>query len=330
MNPEPAQAGFTLTELLVSMSLLAVVMMVAFSLFDSSNDLVESDTGRIMAAQNTQSALDIISNDLRQAGENLTSLRIPLSGVEFSSTNQRLIVRRGIPPMTAAQVGTATDMISRRPEILSVCKVTGNRVQVIGPTPAGNTPSQCLYNGISNSGTSGDDTRVRTWRIFFGSQSNAPQAALLYRPAGNGIAAAFAPVVVTTIGPVSNQADLTKREVQLDLADNVPAGFSSTNGSQIILIDQRRYWVQNNELKLAVAGQTDAQGQTVAFDVDSLALGATLVNPTATVNTLAIDGPWNRVQSVVATLRARSGQGRNTTRNFQATVFPRNVASEAR
>ncbi|MFC6661549.1 hypothetical protein [Deinococcus multiflagellatus] len=203
--------------------------------------------------------------------------------------------------------------------------MTANRIEVVGPLPDNTTPSQCLYQAHP----SGDDNRVRPWRVFFASQSNAPQAALLYRPASGTTPAAFAPVVVTTIGTISSNADATKRELWLDLRDSVPAGFSSSNGSQLILIDQRRYWVQDSELKLAVAGQTNAQAQTVAFDVDSLVLSATLTNPTATVTSLAINGPWNRLQTVVATLKARSGQGRNAARTFQATVYPRNVASEA-
>ncbi|MBZ9752078.1 prepilin-type N-terminal cleavage/methylation domain-containing protein [Deinococcus sp. HMF7604] len=327
MSPEQRQEGFTLTELLVGMSLLAAVMMIAFSMFQSSNQLVESDTSRIMAAQNAQTALDIMTNDLRQAGENLASVRLPVSGVEFDNANQKLIVRRGIAPMSAAQVGTATDLISQRPQALRVCKVIDNRVQVIGPTPAGDTPSGCLYNA----GVSGDDVQVRPWRVFFASQGNAYQAALLYRPAGNGLAAAFAPVVVQTISAVSNNADATKRVVELVLAGNVPAGFSSTNNSRIILIDQRRYWVADNQLKLAVAGEKDADAQTVAFDIDSLTLSATVTNSGTPVNSLAIDGPWNRVKTIVAALKARNpSQGKANTRTFQSTIYPRNVASESR
>ncbi|MVN88174.1 prepilin-type N-terminal cleavage/methylation domain-containing protein [Deinococcus sp. HMF7620] len=331
MSPEQRQTGFTLTELLVGMSLLAAVMTIAFSMFQSSNQLVESDTSRIMAAQNAQTALDIMTNDLRQAGENLASIRLPVSGVEFNNANQKLIVRRGIAPMSAGQVGTATDLISQRPQALSVCKAIDNRVQVIGPTPAGDTPSRCLYRGVSGAGTSGDDVQVRPWRVFFASQGNAYQAALLYRPAGNGLLAAFAPVVVQTISGVSNNTDATKRVVELVLAGNVPAGFSSTNGSQIILIDQRRYWVADNQLKLAVAGEKDADAQTVAFDIDSLTLSATVTNSSTAVNALAIDGPWNRVKTIVAALKARNpSQGKANTRTFQSTIYPRNVASESR
>lgn len=322
--------GFTITELLIGMSLLVTVMMIAFVLFQNSNKLIETDAGRVNAMQNAQTALDIVTNDLRQAGENLTTSGPSISGIQFDNTSQTLTIRRGIAPMTASQVGTATDMISRRPDVLSICSVNGSRIQIIGPKD--NTTSStanCTYNPRVD----GDDVKAYTWRVYFTSQNNAPQAALLYRPGTSSSAASYAPINVRAISQVepSLTSIVNLRKIWLEVVGTIPAGYTDQNGSQVILIDQRRYWVQDNQLKLATAGQTDEVGETVAFDVSKMTLSADLQSPNETVSSLAIDGPWKRVQSVTVSLATgNSGQGSASTRNFKSTVFPRNVSSEAR
>lgn len=322
--------GFTLIELLVGMSLLTLIMTIAFNLFQGSNRLVEADTSRVSAMQNAQTALDIIANDLRQAGENLTTSGPSISGAEFNNATQSLIIRRGIAPMTASQVGNATDMISRRPDTLSICAVSTNRIQIIGPQGSATTSTaNCTYNPRAD----GDDVKAYTWRIYFASQANQPQAALLYRPPTSGSAASYAPIIVRTVSSVepSLGVAVNLRKIWLEIVGSIPAGYSETNGSQVILIDQRRYWVQDNQLKLAIAGQTNEQSETVAFDVTGMQLSASLLSPSAAVSNLAIDGPWKRVQSITAVLTAgSSGLGSGRLRTFQATVFPRNVSSEGR
>ncbi|WP_155298724.1 PilW family protein [Deinococcus kurensis] len=327
----PTQTGgFTLVELLIGMSLLIAVMTIAFMLFQSSNKLIETDAGRVNAMQNTQTALDIMTNDLRQAGENLTTSGPNISGIQFDSSAQTLTIRRGIAPMTASQVGNATDMITRRPEVLSICNIAGNRIQIIGAKDAALTSTtNCTYNPRPD----GDDAKAYTWRVYFASQNSQPQAALLYRPGTAGTTEAYAPVNIRTVSQVepSLSSAVNLRKIWLEVIGNIPAGFTDQNGSQVILIDQRRYWVQDNQLKLAVAGQTDDQAETVAFDVRTLTLSANLLSPAATVTSLAINGPWKRVQSVTTTLASgSSGQGRTLTRSFQSTVYPRNVSSERR
>ena len=317
------QSGFTLVELLIGMALLLIMLTVAFTIFSSSNQIVESDTGRIMASQNTQAAADMIVNDLRQAGENL-ELELGISGVEFDSDAQRLIIRRSIPPFTAAQVGSSTSYIGQKPARLPVCNVSGTSLQVVGPPPGSTTStSMCSYNTVSASDI--DDARVKTWRLYFAAEG--PQTALLYTPQSGGLPPKIMTVAVRSIGPVPNSSVASNpRRIAGTIDSAIPSTYTVNGATLLILIDERRYMVSDKELKLADKGQADTDAQPVAFDVSKMTVSANLTNPTETVTSMSATGPWSRLKSIRLELTGTTaGQGSNKSRTFQATVFPRNV-----
>lgn len=307
-------SGFTLVELLVAMALFLVVITVAFDAFSSSNKLVEADTNRVMASQNAQGALDILASDVRQAGENL-ELDLGISGLTFDNSMRTVTVRRSIP------ADAATGIKLQR---LPLCYASGTTFQVSGPPPGSATP----LNASCASGPS--EVNVVPWRDHFTAQNGQSQAALLYRPKSGSTPSLIVRVTVNTVGDsaLSGSGTSSARRTSLTLAENVPSSFTPTNGSLILLIDERRYLLDtaSKELRLALAGQTDAQAQVVAYDVTGLTLGATLVNPDETVTSLGLTGPWKRVKQITLNLTANNaGQGRGGARSFQATVFPRNV-----
>lgn len=319
MAPAPAPratAGFTLIELLIAMTLLLVVLTIAFNIFSSSNKLVETDTGRVMAQQNAQTALDLMAADVREAGENL-ELGLGISGVEFSNTTKSLIVRRSIPPL----VSTGTKLAR-----LPLCYVAGSSVQVIGPVPGSTTsPSRCTYSDGDNDG---EDDNVMPWRTYFSMQAGVPQAALLYRPASGGTPALVQSATVRSIEPQATQvvSGTTYRRVSVTLGSAVPSAFTAANNSLLILVDERRYSLVGTELRLALGGQTDAEAQPMAFGVTDLALSAALTGPAETVSSMTLTGPFARIKSVSVGLSAQnSGQGKSTVRTFQSTIFPRNI-----
>ncbi|WP_019009077.1 prepilin-type N-terminal cleavage/methylation domain-containing protein [Deinococcus aquatilis] len=297
-------AGFTLVELLVAMGLFLVVLTIAFNAFSSSNKLVEADTGRVMASQNVQSALDILNADIRQAGEDL-SLNIGVSGLTFDSATKTLSVRRGIAALNR----------------VPVCAISGNNIQIVGP-PVGSTVSTnaCTY---ATPPTGTDPVNIVAWRSYFTALNGQPQMALLYRPASGSTPVKIDVVGITTV--LSSSGTGSSYRVSVSLSGAPPSGYSG-NGSLLVPIEQRQYKVVGSDLMLALNLQTATEAQAVAYGITDLSAVATLVNPPATVNSLAADGPWARIRSVDVTLTSGSaGQGTNKPRALTATVFPRNI-----
>ncbi|MFC3859372.1 type II secretion system protein, partial [Deinococcus antarcticus] len=79
------RSGFTLVELLVTILIAGILLVIIAGVVDSSSKLTNKDIGQMNASQNAQGALDMILNDVRNAGENLdTSV-----GDNFSSISSQ-------------------------------------------------------------------------------------------------------------------------------------------------------------------------------------------------------------------------------------------------
>lgn len=315
-NQTNRESGFTLVELLIAMGLLVIVLTIAFNAFVSSNKLVEADTGRIMASQNVQTALDVLAADVRQAGENL-ELNLGISGIEFDDAANTITVRRSIPSLSTGV------SLARLP----LCSKSGPTLQVVGPPPGSTTTAaRCAY---SDGDGDGEHDNIGPWRTYFTLQEGRPQAALLYRPRSGSTPALVRRTSVRRVEAQTTQTitgGVQLRRVNVTLDENVPNEFTAANNSLLVLIDERRYVLVNDELRLALGGQTNAEAQPVAFDVTDLALSATLGNPDETVSSMVLTGPWARVKSVSLGLTAKSaGQGSARARTYQTAVFPRNV-----
>lgn len=315
-SEQSRESGFTLIELLIAMGLLVIVLIIALNAFVSSNKLVEADTGRIMASQNVQTALDLMAADVRQAGENL-ELNLGISGIEFDDAANTITVRRSIPPLSTGV------SLARLP----LCHKSGTTVQVVGPPPSSTaTAARCTF---SDGDGDGEHDNIGPWRTYFTLQEGRPQAALLYRPKNGSTPAlvrrtSVRQIQAQTVQPVVGGAPI--RRVNVTLGEAVPSEFTAANNSLLVLIDERRYALVDDELRLALGGQTNDEAQPVAFDVTDLALSATLGAPDEMVSSMALDGPWARVKSVSLGLTAKSaGQGRARERTYQTAVFPRNV-----
>ncbi len=337
---EPWKQGFTLIELLVSIALLAILMTIVFNTFLSSNNLVETDIGRINATQNTQGAMDLLVADVRQAGENL-DLSLGISGLEFDSSS--LTVRRSIPPLTLLQSPSGEPgLAGQTVKSMSICSLDAtNRIQIIGPPPKSDSPapsatSTCTY---STRLSDKEDANVKIWRVYFASQSGRPQVAILARPAdtATGQIAMVRRVIALSVDPTQLQiysGNTEIRRVSITLRDPVPAGFTAANGSTLTLVDERRYIRDStsNELRLALGGQTDMEASVVAFNISGFTTTAVLrasgTSPESTVPSMSLQGPWERVKRVNLSLTGgNAGVGRNRNRTFTTSVFPRNVES---
>lgn len=312
------RSGFTLVELLVTILIAGILLVIIAGVVDSSSKLTNKDLGQMNASQNAQGALDMILNDVRNAGENLDTT-IGVSGLEISDTNKEILIRKNI---------TVADrtLITRLP----ICAVSGTTIQVNGTPPSG-TSTLCTYGDAD---ANGDDDNVQRWRTVFDAQPGVAQSAILYTPpTTTGGTGQVARVRINTLGVRTGiGTTASPYRTYITLSASSPSGFTLANNSQVILVDERRYKVTNDNLVLALGGQTDAEAQIVAFGVTDLDLLADLVNPTSTTTTIGLTGPWARIKTVQVKLLARTSDQTAkpvVTKQYTGTMYPRNVASAA-
>lgn len=327
------QSGFTLLELLVGMSILTVLMLLALTYSLNTNRFVRMDSNKVSALQNLQGAMSIMTADIKQAGENL-DLSLGFSGLDFNNSTKYITVRKMIPALTSNQTSDTT-LIGQTVKTMNLCDISGNMVEIVGP-PRGsiNAATGCTFNA---SPIDSEDVNVRPWRAYFASQGGIPQAAILSRPATSTQTASATRVVVNSINDtlVTTESGTVVRRTYITLDGSVPSAYSTTNGSTISLVDERRYLLNSSsrELKLALGGQTDAQAGVLAFNITDMNLSAVILPSTSgaaesTVDSLSLTGPWSRIKSVGLSLTGTNPSfSGGTSKTLSTDIFPRNVES---
>lgn len=110
------EQGLTVIELLVAASLAVIVIALALSMVLSSRNVFSLDRARTNVNQNLRSAMDIVTADIRQAGERVGP-SVPAITVQKSSTGgDRLILQRNLldttlPVCKDISAGSNTDAV---------------------------------------------------------------------------------------------------------------------------------------------------------------------------------------------------------------------------
>ncbi|ULH14156.1 prepilin-type N-terminal cleavage/methylation domain-containing protein (plasmid) [Deinococcus sp. KNUC1210] len=95
-HPLSRTQGFTLIEVLVTVSLLTLVLGIVLSTTTSTLSLYRTDQARLTANRDSRSTLDILGNDVRQAGERLTADFPAISVSSDTAGNSVLTLRRSL------------------------------------------------------------------------------------------------------------------------------------------------------------------------------------------------------------------------------------------
>ncbi|MGY2892449.1 PulJ/GspJ family protein [Deinococcus sp. UYEF24] len=306
------QQGFTLTELLVTMAVFSILGTIGFGIYNSSAKLFSTDQGRINTNQNLRTSLDLMTQDLREAGEGLTST-YKISGVEFIPATDTLTIRKGLSL-----------------PVLSVCQTfSGNptTIKVIGqPSDAPATPAQCAYSDAG--GPLGPTTpnnvsdKIDPWVAYKGQSGNAFIPAILYNPSNK--AATRVQISSITNGTGSTVLNLS--------AYTNSQTFSWNTGSVIIPVDERRYYRSGDELRLIV--NEDPSGyQSLGFGLTDVTftIYTTVYSGSSPVTTsfpsFALTSPWQDVSRIDLGLvggNVITGNS-STPRTLNVSIFPRNV-----
>lgn len=336
LNVKPID-GFTLIEMLVVIALLGILMMISSQIFLSSLKTTENDSSRMAATQNIQSATDIMVADIRQAGENLGSLSVGITGFDFNKSQQWFAVRKAIPTFTSDQL-PATYPTTAAPGIvaLPVCGIASeSKILTVADSTK---PTACPYNAVKPSDQNSDESNTYAWRHYFTLQDNRPQAAILYTPGTGTTATTSNRVIVTKVNDVvaSTVSGVVKRSVGITLTPDstIPASVTETNGSFIVMVDERRYRLNTDTKTLEFLQGGDPVGavyQPLAFNITALTIDEVLNNPTTTIPSSSVaedqnGTKWSRINKINLTLTGASPQvGTDKTSTLTTSIFPRNV-----
>ncbi|ULH17281.1 prepilin-type N-terminal cleavage/methylation domain-containing protein (plasmid) [Deinococcus sp. KNUC1210] len=309
MNNQKSCFGFTLIELLVAMALSLIIVGVVFTLFSSTNKLNEADTGRVYTNQNLRTSLDLIANDLRQAGEGISG-SYPISGVDFNSTNKTLTIRRNFSANVT--VGGADVIVPNLPICQSLSS-TITTIIVVRPT---SSTTICPFN--SASGTVPDI--LKPWIAYLSSNSSSPVPALLYNTSSKLATRVNVTAVTPTPTPLTGNSTVT-----VSGQSNTTASFAMGN-SVLLPIDERVYSVDSSGiLQLSVNGGPQ---QAIAYGIQNLSFDAIGVNSSGVTNhysNFIITDPWSNLQSMTVTIQGSGGTGTQVNRTYATTIYPRNV-----
>lgn len=328
-TPASANAGFSLVELLISMTIAIIIVSVAISLIFAMRRVQRFDQARTTINQNLRAASDIIGTDLRQAGQGLPGGGNPFPSIIFYTDddgNDTLIVRRSLSP-----------------NALNVCKhpingeialiTTSNSVK----NDNGRMRSEC--DGSDQGTINGIEEGLASWEAL--------------RQEAGGTLRAFIYDVEKDFGEFFNYNGYTQNtshsnnknaHEQYDV--KAEGDFSNQHYKNIgfdtvlpklFVLEERRYRINAEEgsLEFILNGMEDTP-QTLAFHISDFDVSATLDDGTVLTSLLAngeatdedgntIQTRWNKIRNVHISLTGVEPRDGPNARTFTADFLPRNV-----
>jgi type II secretory pathway pseudopilin PulG len=337
--------GFTLIELIAGMAMTLTVSALALQALSNSQRTFSADRNSIETGQKLSSVLDIISRDIRQAGEQINEARFPVITVipSVNGTGSRLVMYRALSePLPLCTIGGIT---------------AGTTVNLFN-TSSDNTvftttnPS-CRFEAIVPPNTF--PPKQQEWK---NKRENAEQDRL--------------PGVIHDLnGKIQHFTYLTEeKNVAGTISSLRTTPFNSIAlpvSASVYIIEKREYLVCNNELKVWInSTQTGCPRigtsptfankfesfQTIASNIERLDITASIRTPDAVstnpdvVSTLPMNGyfpttttTWQNIQGLKIKLQAKDSDGRSynsLTAQEKARLvaegkfYPRNILSARR
>ena len=285
------QAGFTLVELMVAMSLSMLISALTLLTVTSVNKVYHFDLARISLNETLRGALDLITTDGREAGENLNDA-VPAVLVRpgGSGESDELILRRGL-----------------RAEILSLCQnlVKGQPVQEVIFAKSG-TDAGCIRTDNLSA--------FNEWKSFRLDQGGQVRAYIMDIDTKQGDFFDF-----TLEEDSGSQLRLIASGG--DWSRDYQAGAAA-----VYLLEEWHFYVEDGLLNLIQEGRSN-DVKTVADRIDAMEVSVTK-NDGTTVVSFTENDLWTEVVSIDLTLSAsRSNNGEQLTRSQRRRFFPRNILS---
>jgi type II secretory pathway pseudopilin PulG len=313
--------GFTLIELIAGMAMTLTVSALALQALSNSQRTFSADRNSIETGQKLSSVLDIISRDVRQAGEQINEARFPVITVipSINGTGSRLVLYRALSePLPLCTIGGITAGTT-----VSLFNTSSDNTVFTTTNPS------CRFEAIVPPNTF--PPKQQEWK---NKRENAEQARL--------------PGVIHDLnGKIQHFTYLTEEK---NLAGTISSlkttPFNSIAlpvSASVYIIEKREYLVCNNELKVWInSTQTGCPKigtsptfankfesfQTIASNIERLDITPsvrmpdvpTVANPSPPdlVSTLATNSyfpttttTWQNIQGLKIKLQAKDSEGRN-------------------
>lgn len=289
------EAGMTVVELLVAMALASVLATALLGLMTGNVKLFNTDSSRITVGQNLQSSMLMMSNDVRQLGEGLSSSFPSLKVTEDGSGNHAITIRKNV-------IDT----------VLPVCddvKAGSNQdnIPFAEPAKSKQTPT-CLDP---------DNNIAAPWEAYRLAQGGAVEA-YIYDP-------------VTQQGEFFTYDAIDSSGFKIHKANDHKwtHSYMAENSPRLYLLEERTYSIVNGQLALQ---ENRGESKPVSPDITQLTVKYLYKNGTTGNGTFppppiaGTPGPtWKDVDTLSLTVQgfARVGNQKQV-RSMTESISPRN------
>ncbi len=289
--------GFSLIELLVGLSVMVMVTSIALGLATSSRRIYAADTARAAANDGVRATADLVTTDLRQAGERLPDDFPAIEIIDGSGgAPDELIVRRNLLD-TVLRVCRDLTATSAKIYITEL---------VASPAPVGCTPVDLDGDGWV------DTHKVwRDWRRAHG---------------GNVRAFVFDPVTGAGDFFTYRRDSKTNGFIRRSFVPALSTNYPLANQPRVYMIEERRYRLQGDILQAVIDGDA-ADVQQLVPNVTDFGLQARFRDGT-TQTALGFADVWSDLEAIEVSVAMSVPHGDtfvDRTRSFE--VLPRNVLS---
>ncbi len=230
-------SGLTLTELLVGTLISSIVLGVAFFGASLNRQLYLEDQGRNNVNQNLRVALDIVGNDIKQAGEGIgKDPNFPVILIDKTTDSSEIVIRRNL-----------SDTILRLCQDLE--KDTSSAVSVVDNGDDENPPLPGC--SVVDDDKDGWPDGLKEWRDYRLTKGNGGKVrAFIYDGQGNGeffnynaekTFDATDSEVTPTPPPSGGTTSVESGSLETDNTYTWKNNYQAGNGSRIYLLEERRY-----------------------------------------------------------------------------------------
>jgi prepilin-type N-terminal cleavage/methylation domain-containing protein len=350
--------GFTLIELIVGIAMTLIISGLALQALVNSQRGFSDDRTNIENGQKLSSVLDIISRDVRQAGEDINETQVPvIQVIDDSAKGAKIVVYRALAeplslcapvnPGSATNIVTSVSSIPANTAFLNTnpgCKTDNPIINPLSP----HLPSQCENYPIKQ-------------QAWCDKRNNGTLYGILH---SGGNIQSFTYTAEST-DYVTAQPANTSNSIVL-----TTAAFSATQtfpvNSTAYIVEKRMYLICDNQLKVRINSDevncptvpptNDPNYQTIATNIERMDITTSIRTPVVSpppnttppdvVSVLPINNDfpapgqtWQNIQGLTVKLQARDPEGRSfssLSASEQARLvvegkfYPRNILSAKR
>ena len=287
--------GFSLMEILVASSIGFGILMMSLSTIMASKRIFKQDITRTRIMQNLRGAIDVVSNDVREAGENLPA-NFPTIEITngVNGASDELVIRRSLLD-----------------EQLKLCgSVSGTSI------PIGSNPAPA-----SGCGRNDPDSSYQAWSDY--RSDNANFDAYIYDYTNKR--GEFFKVSAVQDNGTQRHLIATESTWQYPyMLDTLGASFVSN--ASVYVLEEWRYRIRNGNLELII-NNDEANAHIVSFNITDFQVSADLESGVLKTDFTKNDS-WLDVKSInIEVTSKESYAGKEQEHKLSSKYFPRNILS---